>query len=259
MKTNTLFIGNEGSYKLTALKNVIDRKLIIPSYQRPGAWNEDHIEDLFNAIKEGFGSEKGHIESDFRPAFFGSVIFEASAQNKYFIIDGKQQVTAFLLVLRIIQEKLLEIQGQNIEKMKALDCGLDEEAKRKDIIKMREIFGKQTEIEKENDKYTGLIGKILELLRKTEISRDTSDVKSEEHKIESEYIKYIKGEALKGPEDFEKNKNRISKRLEGIMENIEITSPDKFENYSRIVSYILNEVKFCLLNTELVSASSFRV
>ena len=243
MQTNILFIGNDGSSKLTTLKNVIDRKLIIPSYQRPYAWDEDHIEDLFNTVKENSGDS----ETDNRPAFFGSVIFSTPDQNKYFIIDGQQRVTTFLLVLKVIGEKLTEIQNNLLKKLQVLDHKSDEAEKIRDIKTVKEIFSEKKIIETTSDKCKKLIEKTEGILRRTEISRDSgsSDSENNSYKTENEYINYITGKSIGKSKDFKRNKEKISDKIGNIMED-----NDGYENYNRIVNYILNEVRFCLLQIE---------
>ncbi len=46
--------GADNKLNLAKLEDVLKRKLIIPSYQRPYAWTSDNIEDVFNTIQESF-------------------------------------------------------------------------------------------------------------------------------------------------------------------------------------------------------------
>ena len=208
MKTNIIFMGNGGNFELTSLRTVIDRKLIIPSYQRPYAWDEDNIEDLFNTIKDSFeteGTPDDYDEHNKRPAFFGSVIFSTQDQSKYLIIDGQQRVTTFLFILRVIQEKLDQDRSLIMRNLENLDRNLDQAQEEGDIKRSKEIFANRMKIENKNKEYNDLIEKIKEILTKASISRAMTDFSNETDKTESEYINYIVGERFKRSRDFEKN------------------------------------------------------
>ena len=261
MKTNIIFMGNGGNFELTALKTVIDRKLIIPSYQRPYAWDEDNIEDLFNTIKDSIEEEKTsklHDEKNRHPAFFGSVIFSTQNHNEYLIIDGQQRVTTFLFILRVIQEKLSQDWNQIMKNLEVLDRALDEAQEQGDIKKSKEIFANRMKIENRNKDYYHLIDKIEEILKKTNISRGATDSKNENDKTESEYISYITEKKFKKSKDFEKNKNKISDRINNIIDDIVFRSSE-YQKYNRIVDYILNVVKFCLLNIEGENSEEYAI
>ncbi len=247
--TNIVFIGNSGRSLLTTLGTVIDRELIIPSYQRPYAWAEDHIEDLFNTIRASFESDQEHSKiSSKHPVFFGSVIFSSTQdENKYLVIDGQQRVTTFLLILRVIHNNLNDDKSRILNNLKALDQELDKAEKKGDIKKVKDIFADRMKLEKEQDKLDALIKKIENILQKTNISRDSSISKDESTKMESEYIKYITGASFKSSKDFEKNKEKISNRIESIIDDLPFNSSDEYTKYSQIVDYILTMVKFCLL------------
>ena len=255
MQKNILFIGNDGNSKLTKLKKVIDRKLIIPSYQRPYAWDEDHIEDLFNTVTEN----SRDAETDNRTAFFGSVIFSTPDQNKYLIIDGQQRVTTFLLVLKVIGEKLTQVQNSLIKELQVLDHKSDEAEKIKDIKTMKEILKTKTTKENISDKYKNLIEKTESILRKTEISRqsDSSNSGNNSYKTESEYINYITGKSIGNSRDFRRNREKISDKIGNLIEDVE--GRDEYENYNRIVKYILNEVRFCLLQIEGENSEEYAI
>ena len=246
-KTNIVFIGNGGRSTLTTLRTVIDRVLVIPSYQRPYAWSEDHIEDLFTTIKESFENDQ-NLSDGKHPAFFGSVIFSSTQdENKYRVIDGQQRVTTFLLVLRVIQDKLDQDAKRMLDKLHNLDHTLDKMDKKGDIKKAKDIFGNRMKLEKEHEKISNLIKKIQNILQKTNISREKAISKTEIAKMESEYIKYITGANFKGSKDFEKNKEKISNHINNIIDDMSLDSSDENKKYCYIVEYILNMVKFCLL------------
>ena len=104
MDAKITFVGDQNTSNLTSLGRVIQHKLNIPSYQRPYAWNDENIEDLFNTIQ----SSSSAASSD-ESVFFGSIILSKEIKNNteiYKIIDGQQRITTFLLVLRVLVDTL---------------------------------------------------------------------------------------------------------------------------------------------------------
>ena len=248
MKTNIVFIGNSSRSCLTTLQTVIDRELVIPNYQRPYAWSEDHIEDLFNTIKSSFedNQEQSTLSGKY-PAFFGSVIVSYTQDNKYLIIDGQQRITTFLLVLRVILDKLNEHKKQIEDRLYKLDGILEKEQEKGDIKKAKDTLSSRMQLERKQNKLNDLIKKIENILKKTNISRDSSFLKNTEEKTENEYIKYITGKDFKGSKDFKKNKEKVANHINGMIDALPFDSSDEYQKYSDIVDYILNMSKFCLL------------
>jgi len=255
LKTNIIFIGNGGSSELTTLKTVIDRTLIIPSYQRPYAWNTENIEDLFNTIKNSIEEDTFSQIEHKQPAFFGSVIFSTKNHTEYFIIDGQQRITSFLLILRVMEEKLREEKLELNNSLSTLDQEVDKADQKGDRKTAKDILTKIRKKQNTLDKYTSLIETINNLLNKTNISRLThgkTELSSKDLETENEYINYIAGKNFNSSADFKKNKDSILNRINDIMENIDIPSSESKEDeiYKQVVNYILDSIKFCLLTIQ---------
>ncbi len=80
------------------------KPFIIPDYQRPYAWTEEHIETLFNDLWE-FTVKDGGTEKD-GTYFLGSIVSYDNEQGEQEIIDGQQRITSLFLLLRAIYTKL---------------------------------------------------------------------------------------------------------------------------------------------------------
>ncbi|MDE0118734.1 MAG: DUF262 domain-containing HNH endonuclease family protein [Bdellovibrionales bacterium] len=95
--------GADNKLDLAKLEDVLKRKLIIPSYQRPYAWNSEDIEEIFQTISY----TKENRENI---CFFGSIILSKKGngfgQEEYYIIDGQQRLSSFLLILRVMLHQL---------------------------------------------------------------------------------------------------------------------------------------------------------
>ena len=76
---------------------------MIPSYQRPYAWESEDIEEVFQTISNTQENEENIC-------FFGSIILSKKGngfgQEEYYIIDGQQRLSSFLLILRVILDEL---------------------------------------------------------------------------------------------------------------------------------------------------------
>jgi uncharacterized protein with ParB-like and HNH nuclease domain len=94
---------------------------VIPEYQRGYSWNITHCDKLWQDI-EAF------IEStDNDPYFFGTIIVDCSADNKFSLIDGQQRTTTFLLLLKALLlrlEKTIKTIPDS-EESEALKAGLN--------------------------------------------------------------------------------------------------------------------------------------
>ena len=252
-------INEGGTFELTSLKTVIDRELIIPSYQRAYAWDENNIEDLFNTIKEGFSQESEQPDildrdNNNQPIFFGSVIFSKTNNNKYLIIDGQQRVTTFLFILRMIQEAV-EKQKNNIKKhLLSLDKEEQKYIEKVDKANIKRVNQRIKEDQKKLDKYNDLITQIDKILNITRISRESI---TEQDSMESEYLNYITRKKYDTSKDLTQNKNKILSHIDRLMEELSFSS--WYEKYEYLVSYILNKVKFCILSIDGENSEEYAI
>lgn len=80
------------------------KPFVIPEYQRPYAWTEEHVETLFNDLWE-FTVKEGGTEKE-GTYFLGSIVSYDNKQGEQEIIDGQQRITSLFLLLRAIYTKL---------------------------------------------------------------------------------------------------------------------------------------------------------
>lgn len=92
----TLFIAD-------AEKNLLDkeRKYIIPIYQRPYAWEEKHIQDLFTTIFESFEADDA--------CFLGTLQLIPKSDGIYEVVDGQQRLSTFMLIFKVLELKFPKI------------------------------------------------------------------------------------------------------------------------------------------------------
>lgn len=245
-------INEGGTFELTSLKTVINRRLIIPSYQRAYAWDENNIEDLFNTIKEGFLEISDNDET--QPIFFGSVIFSQKNENTYLIIDGQQRVTTFLFILRMVQEMIEQKKVYVREHLSRLDKEEQEHFDKKDRANIKRVNQRIKESEKKLDSYNSLIDRVEKILEVTHISRESA---ANQISMESEYLNYITRKKYNSSKDLEKNKSTILKHIESLMEDLVFSS--LYEKYNYIIDFILSKVKFCILNIDGSNSEEYAI
>lgn len=86
------------------LENAQKQKFLIPEYQRPYAWEFDHIKTLFDDLVEF--TKKKITQKSQENYFLGTVVYFVNKDNQKEIIDGQQRITSLLLLLRAIYKKL---------------------------------------------------------------------------------------------------------------------------------------------------------
>lgn len=69
-----------------------NKKYIIPSYQRPYSWDDEHAVQLIKDIYESF-------ESDSKEYFIGSLICINKGSDTYEVVDGQQRLTTLSLIV----------------------------------------------------------------------------------------------------------------------------------------------------------------
>jgi RNA-binding protein YhbY len=84
-----------------SLKEVFDKDLYIPDFQRPYSWSNEQVEQLIEDLKEAYENKKLYL--------IGNMIiyenYENKEKNKLEIIDGQQRITTLALLLYILGEK----------------------------------------------------------------------------------------------------------------------------------------------------------
>lgn len=72
-------------------------RFVIPSYQRPYVWSDDHVMQLFNDIKEACAS-KPKQQHYFIGTVLSSLVKTPSGEKIYELVDGQQRTTTLMLI-----------------------------------------------------------------------------------------------------------------------------------------------------------------
>lgn len=83
-------------------KLFMNRKYIIPGYQRPYEWEKEQLEVVFENIKSSLYPEEERCPEE--PCLFGTVQLNKIREGEFEIIDGHQRLTTFSLFLRVLGE-----------------------------------------------------------------------------------------------------------------------------------------------------------
>ena len=215
--------GADNKLDLAKLEDVLKRKLIIPSYQRPYAWKSEDIEEIFHTI-----SMTQENKEDI--CFFGSIILSKKnngfGQEEYYIIDGQQRLSSFLLILRVILDDL-----KYLFKELATQKGLSEKQ-----------IEKKLELQKQETKLSSMIQTVS--LKRDKFSGDNN---------EKSIINFIKTGG-----DYNNLPAHLNEKIDAIYNYSPIQSdlPDfkdieSFNLYiDKILTFlhlVLNQIKFCLI------------
>ena len=216
--------GKNNRLNLAQLQDVLIRKLIIPSYQRPYTWEVDDIKEIFKTI----GSTKEDGEDI---CFFGSIIISQKikgyGQEEYYIIDGQQRITSFLLLIRIFLNSLNEL----IEHMKKIQTGIS-----RSLI---ELENKKEDLEK--------------IIKSVSLKRDQPFESSKENHT----LQFIKkenqpvtnkslNEIITNTYDFCFDILNLDIKYKPELKDIEKHTKDFLD----ILDFILEKIKFCLISIE---------
>lgn len=238
LKVNVLGQG-DNRLELAKLKDILARAIVIPDYQRPYAWNEENMEELFKTIQSNYYDNK-------KISFLGSVIFcqapeQIQNQEKYFIIDGQQRLTSLLIVLRYIANKTTDP-----ELIKDLNDKFDS-------VEIDEKLSIKTCL----SELTNTNKKLLDCIEKSQIKRSNDDANQNENYI----IKYVHNNEP-GDDSVKKIVDGIGEGLSKIEFELDSTQPDitnKANFYCEIAEYILDKVQFCWLSIAGQDAENFAI
>ena len=219
--------GEDNKLDLAKLQDILRRKLVIPSYQRPYAWGIDDIEEIFRTISST-------QEDNENICFFGSIILSKKSngfgQEEYYIIDGQQRLSSFLLLLRVFLDALNKLLGDIKE--------IPESDKSKELLK--------EEIALEARKKS-----LEDIIQIVSLRREQSNASN----TESHILNFIK----RGGE--------LNPSLKEIINTIYICCNESFsfdpnerldlknketlfkytKNFLELLDFILNKIKFCLI------------
>jgi Protein of unknown function DUF262/Protein of unknown function (DUF1524) len=89
---------------LKVLLGVPERQLRIPPYQRPYAWEEEQVDELWSDMLQAIGSSH----------FMGSLVLTGEDPNLLDVIDGQQRLTTLFIVLGLIRDRWTSLNPANI-------------------------------------------------------------------------------------------------------------------------------------------------
>ena len=124
----------------------------IPEYQRAYSWNISNCDKLWQDIE-------AYIAQDAEdPYFFGTIIIDCSMNGYLNLIDGQQRTTTFLLLLKAMHLRVVEVLSQmpNTEESAGLKRSLQQSLDSIFEILYRADVRKQIEIEKDWAKAQGV-------------------------------------------------------------------------------------------------------
>ena len=87
---------------LNALLGVPGQQFAIPEYQRPYAWGEPQVDELWDDLLESLGV--GH--------FMGSLVLNVEDEDRPQVIDGQQRLTTLAVLLALIRDRYHDIGSQ---------------------------------------------------------------------------------------------------------------------------------------------------
>lgn len=80
---------------LTKLLGTAGEQFQVPPFQRPYAWESEHIDDLWDDLLSALG--RGH--------FLGSVVLSTEDEERPQVIDGQQRLTTLLMLLGLVRDQ----------------------------------------------------------------------------------------------------------------------------------------------------------
>lgn len=90
---SNIIFENKGIGKL-----IKDRQLAVPIYQRPYAWEEKNISDLFSDIHNAISSNENEY-------FLGTIVLSGKENSSELeIVDGQQRITSIVIFLSSIRD-----------------------------------------------------------------------------------------------------------------------------------------------------------
>lgn len=138
----------------------------IPEYQRAYSWNITNCDKLWQDIET-------YIAQDAEdPYFFGTIIIDCSMNGYLNLIDGQQRTTTFLLLLKAMHLRIVEVLNQmpDTDEAAGLKRSLQQSLDSIFEILYRADVRKQIEIEKDWSKAQGVV--ILENESINELHKD---------------------------------------------------------------------------------------
>ena len=83
------------SPQICSIDALLQKELIIPSYQRPYKWTDKNIIDLIFDIQKSIEDNRKYSKFNYR---VGTILLHKNGKNQFEIVDGQQRVLSFLLL-----------------------------------------------------------------------------------------------------------------------------------------------------------------
>lgn len=94
------------------IKDIFTRWYTIPTYQRPYVWNRDNVTELLDDIMQARNNNKDG------QYFLGSMVLRKNKDpegeikyTEYELLDGQQRTTTLLLIMAVIRDLTIEVNG----------------------------------------------------------------------------------------------------------------------------------------------------
>jgi len=129
--------------KIVTIRDIIDKKFLIPSYQRGYRWEEIQVRELLNDLNTFFKSAKDDELYFLQPI----VIKKDKNNNVYKIIDGQQRLTTIYLILKFFENYIRDDEEYGF-KDEFYEIAYETREKSNDFLK--KIKNKSEEKAKEN-------------------------------------------------------------------------------------------------------------
>ena len=97
----------DSSVGTLTLKELFEKNLEIPLYQRPYSWEDEQVIDLIEDLISAFSSKKDKY-------LIGNMIFhQEDSKEEINIVDGQQRTTTLALILKVINESSCKLEFLN--------------------------------------------------------------------------------------------------------------------------------------------------
>lgn len=105
------------SIELKAINEIIDKKFIVPAYQRGYRWTEREVKDLLNDIWD-FAQKRGEKWEDIGDFYCLQPIIIKEINGGYEVIDGQQRLTTVYIILKYLKKSNFNIEYEIRDKSK---------------------------------------------------------------------------------------------------------------------------------------------
>lgn len=94
----------------------LQRKYIIPRFQREFSWSQDELNEIFDDLIDNIVyTEKGLTTNEY---FIGSLVLVGDDDNTYnmerYVVDGQQRLTTFTIAFAVLAQKFKELKEEKL-------------------------------------------------------------------------------------------------------------------------------------------------